>query len=120
MDGTGGTFGRQGYSLVPAVTSFHPFSSLSVVLRRRMSGPSSSRYRAEPVRRLRVLSAMSSLPDLTYHCSGSHWLAMSVAPAELRASMISKMRMLSAASAGVAGKSSRTGRSMLLNSSTFL
>ena len=39
MDGTGGTFGRQGYSLVSAVTSFHPFSSLSVVLRRRMSGP---------------------------------------------------------------------------------
>ena len=39
MDGTGGTFGRQGYSLVLAVTSFHPFSSLSVVLRRRMSGP---------------------------------------------------------------------------------
>lgn len=31
---------------------------------------------------------MSSLPDLTYHCSGLHWLAMSVAPAELRASMI--------------------------------
>ena len=58
---------------------------------------------------------MSSLPDLTYHCSGSHWLAPGVAPAELRASMISKMRMLSAASAGVAGKSSRTGRSMLLN-----
>lgn len=31
---------------------------------------------------------MSSLPDLTYHCSGSHWLAPGVAPAELRASMI--------------------------------
>ena len=40
------------------------------------------------MRRLRVLSAMSSLPDLTYHCSGSHWLAPGVAPAELRASMI--------------------------------
>ena len=64
--------------------------------------------------------AGETLPDLTYHCSGSHWLAPGVAPAELRASMISKMRMLSAASAGVAGKSSRTGRSMLLNSSTFL
>ena len=35
-----------------------------------------------------VMSAMSSLPDLTYHCSGSHWLAPGVAPAELRASMI--------------------------------
>ena len=47
-----------------------------------------TRYRAELVIRLRVLSAMSLLPDRTHHCLRSHWLATGVDPTELYISMI--------------------------------